>query len=184
MARDGMANLILRLRVMVDDVAADIFTDDQLQTALDLRKQRVYMEQLQYETTQTAAGVAEYRIYHSQFDNFEEGGSYFQVYDSTGVQRGTADYSVDYASGLITMNADQHGAALYLTGWSYDLNGAAAGCWGERMALAAAKYDVNLDGHSLSRSQLMAQCKQMADYYAQKAKPRRARMWNYGVFER
>lgn len=184
MARDGMTNLILRLRVMVDDVAASIFTDNQLQTALDLRKQRIYKERLQYETTAIAAGSVEYKLYHSHFDNFEEGGTvYFQVCDSAGLQRGTADYNVDYANGLVTMNDDQHGTALYLSGWSYDLNSAAAGCWGERMAKVVTSYDVSLDGHSLSRSQLMAQCKQMSDYYAQQAKPRRARMWNYGVFE-
>jgi hypothetical protein len=169
---------------MIDDAGTALFSDDQLQTILDTHNQRIYWEQLQYEVTPVSAGAAEYRLYHSRFNNFEEGGTeYFLVCDSSGTPRGTADYSVDYASGLITMNEDQHGTALYLSGWSYDLNGAAAVCWGERMAKEVTRYDINLDGHSLSRSQLMAQCKQMAEYYAQRARPRRVRMWNNGIFE-
>ena len=184
MARSGMSNLIARLRPMIDDAGTAIFSADQLQTIMDLRKQRIYKERLQYEVTAIAAGSQEYKLYHSHFDNFEEGGTtYFQVCDSAGLQRGTADYSVDYANGVVTMSADQRGTALYLTAWSYDLNGAAMVCWGERMAKVATSYDVNLDGHNLSRSQLIAQCKTMADYYAGKAKPRSARMWNNGVFE-
>ena len=184
MARSGMSNLIARLRPMIDDVSSAVFTDNQLQTIMDLRKQRVYKEALQYEVTAVGAGTVEYKLYHSHYNDFEEGGTtYFQVCDSAGNQRGTADYSVDYANGVVTMSADQHGTALYLTAWSYDLNGAAMVCWGERMSKAAMSYDVNLDGHNLSRSQMIAQCKTMSDYYAGKAKPRSARMWSNGVFE-
>ena len=185
MARDGMSNLLARLRPMVDDAGTAIFSDDELQTILDTRKQRVYKERLQYEVTSTGAGAAEYTLYHSHFGNYEEGGTvYFQIADSGGLQRGTADYDVDYANGVITMAADQHGTALYLSGWSYDLNGAASECWTQRAGLVSSHYNVNLDGHSLSRAQWFEHCEKMSELYARRAIPKRVRMWNNGLFER
>jgi hypothetical protein len=177
-----MANLITRLRVTIDDTASALFTDAELQTTLDQHKWRVDFEPLEYEYTHIAGGSVEYKIYHSHFGNYEEGTALFQIEDSAGSARGTADYAADYVDGVFTFTADQAGTALYLTGWSYDLNGAAANCWGARMAKVATRYDVNLDGHNLSRSQLIAQCKTMADYYAQHARPKQVRMYNNGIF--
>lgn len=181
MARTGMANLISRLRVTIDDAGTVLFSDNELQTTLDEHKWRVDFEPLEYEYSHIAGGSVEYKVYHSHYTNYEEGTALFEVEDSAGSERGTADYTADYVTGMVTFTADQNGTALYLTGWSYDLNGAAADCWGARMAKVASRYDVNLDGHNLSRSQLIGQCKQMADYYSQRARPKQVRMYNNGI---
>jgi hypothetical protein len=52
-------------------------------------------------------------------------------------------------------------------GWvgAWDLNYAAAEGWRWKAAKAAARYDLSANGNSLSRSQLVAHCEQMADMY-------------------
>lgn len=184
MARTGMTNLIDRLRRAVDDSGTvQVWTSDQLQTTLDLYKLRIQREELAMETTYTGAGTFVYQTYHSGYENYEEGTAYFQVEDGMGTQRGTEDYTANYATGLITMNADQGGTALYLSGWSYDINAAAADCWRERAGKVSSYYNVNLDGHNLSRAQWFEHCQQMALTFEQRSRPRVVRMWNYGVFE-
>lgn len=181
MAREGMADLIARLRDMIDDADKAVWDDDSLQNILDEYKVRVYREPLTPEKTLVSATDYEYKIYHSRYDNFEAGGTaYFQVEDSAGNQRGTADYSVDYINGVVTMAADQEGTVLYLTGWSYDLAAAAADCWRRRAAKVSSYYDVDADGHRLSRSQWHRHCLQMSEFFARQAKPRVARLWRVG----
>ena len=108
-ARSGMADLILRTRRMVNDAGSAIWSDDEdIQDVLDLHKQRVYREPLEHERTLVGSGTAEYTVYHSRYGNYEAGGTaYFQVEDSGGTQRGTADYTADYIAGIVTMAADQ-----------------------------------------------------------------------------
>ena len=186
MVRDGMDALITRLRRLVNDTSDSIWSsDDALQDVLDEHKERVYREPLEYERTLVAAGSAVYRVYHSRYTDFEGGGTaYFQLEDASGTQRGTGDYTVDYVHGVVTMNADQLGTALYLTGWTYDLNGAAADLWRERAGQLAEHVDVQSGDNRLSRSQMMAHALEMADHYAQRSRARTVRSWTNGLFKR
>jgi len=182
-ARSGMSHLIVRLRRMVDDVDGADFTDADLQDVLDAHKVRVHRECLDMEKTLVSADDYEYKIYHSRHDNFEAGGTtYFQIHDGAGSQRGTDDYSVDYINGVVTMGSDQAGTVLYLSGYSYDLHGAAGGVWELRMADVSSYYDVRMDGHQLDRSQWMAHCDRMARTYKRKARARTVRSWREGDF--
>lgn len=178
MARSGMYDLIARLRDMVDDADAATWTSDQLQDVLDRHQYRVLREPLEREKTNLSATSYEYRIYHSRWRDFEAGGTtFFNIEASNGEQRGTATYTADYARGVVTMATDQMGTALYLTGRTYDLNGAAAALWKQRAGKVASYYDAKTDGHSLSRSQWFAHCKEMADMYASEARAHTVRMW-------
>ncbi len=184
MARDGMANLIARLRRAVDDGGSpSVWTDDQLEETLDLHKVRVYRELLTVGQVYTSAGTSEYKIFQSAYQNYEEGTAYFQIEDGAGNQRGTAEYTADYARGIITMGEDQAGTALYVSGWSYDLNGAASELWTERAAKVSSYYNVGLDGHTLSRTQWFEHCERMAELYARRARPVIAKAFKYGVLE-
>ena len=182
--RTGMADVETRLRRLVDDSGTAIWTQQQLQDILDEHKARVYREQLVSEQTLTSGTTYEYKEYHSRHVNYEAGGTaYFQIEDGSGTQRGTADYTADYISGRVTMAADQEGTVLYLSGWSYDLDGAASDCWRERAARVSSYYDVQADGHRMSRSQWFAHCQETADMYAQRARVSIVRPWSSGVFE-
>jgi hypothetical protein len=81
------------------------------------------------------------------------------------------------------MASDQLGTALYLTGYSYDLNGAAADLWRERAGQLAERVDARTGDNQLSRGQLMTHALQMADYYERQARAKTVRSWNVGLFE-
>lgn len=184
-ARSGMADLILRTRRMVNDAGSAIWSDDEdIQDVLDLHKQRVYREPLEHERTLVGSGTAEYTVYHSRYGNYEAGGTaYFQVEDSGGTQRGTADYTADYIAGIVTMAADQKGTALYLTGWTYDLNAAAADLWRERAGALAERVDIQTGNNRLSRGQQMKHALDMAAHYERQARPRIVRGWTVGILD-
>lgn len=184
MARDGMANLIARLRRAVDDTGtASVWTDDELEDALDEHRMRVHRECLRIEESYTDAGSATYYNYQSRFGNYEEGSAAFEMEDGSGSARAAGTYTANYINGSFTMDADQAGTALYLTGWSYDINGAASDLWRERAAQVSSYYNVGLDGHTLSRAQWFEHCEKMAELYARKARPQVVRMWNYGTLD-
>ena len=184
-AREGMTDLLSRLRRMVNDVGSAVWSDDEdLQDVLDAHRERLYREPLTSERTLTGSGTAEYTIYRSRYTNLEAGTVNFRLEDSSGTQRGTADYTADYAAGVLTMATDQLGTALYLTAWTYDLNGAAADLWRERAGQLAEHVDVQSGDNRLSRSQMMAHALEMADHYAQRSRARTVRSWTNGLFER
>jgi len=168
---------------MVDDTADAVWTDDQIQDTLDEHKLRVQREYMEMEKTLVSASDYEYRIYHSRYGSFEEGGTaYFNIEAANGEQRAAGTYTADYVRGVVTMSADQAGSALYLTGWSYDLNGAAADCWRERAAKVSSYYNVDADGHRLSRSQWFDHCQDMAEMYARRERAITVRAWRHGLF--
>ena len=136
------------------------------------------------ERTLLSTSEYEYKKYHSRYGNYEEGGTvYFQVESSGGSQRGTADYTVDYIHGIVTMIADQAGSALYLSGWSYDLNKCAAELWRERAGNVASYYDAQFGDQKISRSQWFQHCKDMAEMYGARSLPITRRMFSHGVLD-
>ncbi len=178
-ARSGMSDLIVRVRSMVSDADYAVWIDDeQIEAVLDVHKVRVYRERLDMERTLLSSSDAEYRIYHSRYGDYEAGGTaYFNIEGAGGSQRGTADYTVDYVRGVVTMTADQAGSALYLTGWSYDLAGGAADLWRERAGQVASRYDVVVGGQRLSRSQHTEHCLRMAEHYMKQMRAKVVRSW-------
>lgn len=182
--RTGMTDIEARLRRTVDDAGTAVWSRQALQDVLDTHRIRLYREILDAERTLTGTTTYEYTRFHSRWKDLEAGGTaYLQVEDSAGEQRGTADYTVDYIAGLVTMGADQAGTALYLTAWSYDLNGAAAQCWRERATKVTSYYDVRADGHTLSRSQWHEHCLTNAKEFAMQARISTVRQYVDGVFE-
>lgn len=180
--RSGLYSLVWRLRGMIDDAGtAQTWTDDELQDVLDMHKTRIWRELLQDEATRLSSSSAEHRVFHSRYGNYEEGGTaYFQIEDAAGSQRGTATYTANYVNGVVTMTADQAGTALYLTGWTYDLAGAAAELWRQRAGKVSSYYDFRADEHQLSRSQWFKHCAEMADMYARQAQATTVRSWHVG----
>ena len=188
--RSGMTNIIRRLRRLVNDGTAGVWEDQDLQDVLDQHKIHVVREYLEPQKNYLSGTAYEYRLFASRWADFEENGSgtaYLKLEDGGGSQRtygtATAQWTMDYIRGLVTMGQDQAGTAMYLTGWSYDLNGAAAELWRERAGQVASFYDVQADGHRLSRSQWMTHCLKMADEMDKRARPVTVHQWTQGVFE-
>lgn len=181
MARAGMTTLITRLRRLIDDSDLTVWTNDELEDNLDQHRVRVWREPLEYDKQYTSGTAYVYREYRSRYHNLEEGGTaYFKVEDSAGSARGTGDYSADYINGVVTMNADQKGTALYLTGYAYDLNGAAADLWRERATKVSSYYDFQADGHRFSRSQWFRHCIDTANEFDKRAQAQTVRPWTVG----
>jgi hypothetical protein len=176
-ARTGLTDLLLRVRAMCDAGTADYtqtggtavyWDDDQLQLVLDRHRQEVTFAPLEAIPQRVGGGTVEYREYRSEYANFEKttaGTSIFIVEDGLGANASTADYTPDYARGVVTFTNNQDGTAYYVTGRSYDLNAAAADIWRTKAAQAAKRFDFSTDNHSVSRSQLYKHALEMAAYY-------------------
>jgi hypothetical protein len=168
-ARTTMAELVRELRGMTNAGVNDyvvggerFWSDRKLQNALDLR--RTYQNGLGLAALPTYAnGAVTYTYYQAGVGGWE--GSPV-VQDANGGTVGTALYTFNAALGELTFVSDQSGAPFTLRGFTYDLNAAAADVWRTKAAHFAGAYDVSTDNHSLKRSQLIAQAKEMAAMYA------------------
>jgi hypothetical protein len=177
-ARTGLSHLIDVLRGMVEGGTADysigtanFWDDDHLEAVLDRHRKDIHHEQLG-KIQDWSGGTVNYFEYVSLYKNYEQttgGTAIFIVEHGTGADVGTANYSVDYFRGRITFGSDTGGSTLYLTGRSYDLDGAAADIWKSKAGHAANMYDFLTDNHRFARSQFMKHCLEMSNYYEQRA---------------
>ncbi len=151
-ARTGMANLITRLRGMTAAGTAEYtiagtpwFSDAQLQDVLDAGATLLEWQPLRWQPD-TIPGDVEYHrayVYVRDLEEATSGTVNWVVRDSTGLEVGTAGYTINYVTGEFRWAQDTGGTALYLTGRSCDLYGAAADVWQQRCALMALNaYDV------------------------------------------
>ena len=177
-ARTGLSHLIDVLRGMCEAGTADYsigtaqyWHSDMMERVLDRHRKDIVHEQLG-KIQDWNGGTVRYLEYVSQFKNFEQttgGTSIFIVEHGTGADVSTSNYSVDYFRGRVTFSADTGGSTLYLTGRSYDLDGAASDIWRQKAGHAANLYDFSTDNHSFKRSQFMDHCLKMAAYYERNA---------------
>ena len=174
-ARTTMASLIATLRGMTNAGATDYtvgsssyWTDDQLQTVLDRYCLAVYDELINSAITYESGGLAKYYDYYSKhryFETTDGGTARFIVKDSNFDASGTANWTADYERGKVSFVADTTGVVYYLTGFSYDLNAAAADVWYQKAAHASEKIDFQTDNHNIKRSHIAAAALAMARRY-------------------
>lgn len=177
-ARASMADLITNLRSLTAAGMTDYsvagnpyWTDAQLQTVLDRHGRIVRHEELT-SIAYTGVGTVAWFDYQSakRFYEATDGGTArFVVQDETGATVGTAAWTADYPRGLITFGTSTLGASRFLTGYSYDLNAAAADVWAQKASHYVSAYDVSTDNHSLKRSQIIQNCLLMSKEYARDA---------------
>lgn len=175
--RDGMANLILRLRSMVDAGTADYtvnsvayWTNEQLQDRLDMVRCDLHGVPLQSVVETGSGGTAQYFVYYAPKGNLEEstapGGTIiWRVVDGLGSVLGTALYNVEYIPGVIRFTSDTLGTRLYLWARSYNLEAAAAEVWRSKAAHVASAYNWASDNQKFDRAVLMKNYLGMADYW-------------------
>ena len=173
--RAGMSDLRDTLRGMTDVTEHDWtlgqqnFWDDlQLDKALDRHSVYVDHELMSTVDTYTEGGTIAVYDYVSRFGSFEtiaSGTAYFKVQDATGTIHGTAEWTTDYSLGQITFVTNTSGSSMYLTGYAYDLNAAAADIWNKKAAHFASAFDFSTDNHNVRRSQLIDNAFKMAKHY-------------------
>lgn len=170
-ARVGMADLISELRMMADCGADDytiagvpFWTDAQLQKILDNHRTELKWEEM----TAQEEGDGTYLDYSIGYGNLEQttgGTAIFIVQDLNGAAVSSSSYSVDYARGVVTFNADTTGTAYYVTGRYYDMQGAAAEVWRKKQGHYASAVDFSTKVHNIRRSQLWEHAKERAEHY-------------------
>jgi hypothetical protein len=141
-ARASMADLILTLRGLtacgiMDYTVADVpyWSDAQLQAVLDRHVSAVRHEDLFTRETIAAGGTVQYFDYQSPgrfYESTDGGTARFIIQDAAYATVAATAYSVDYPRGLVTFAANTLGMSRYLTGFSYDLNAAAADVWSQQ----------------------------------------------------
>lgn len=168
-ARASMATLITDLRFKVGDpiVAGtpptSVFTDDELQSALDRHRTDVLQAPLTARPTRTATGY-EWLIYQAPLAFWEDGYA-IQTAGWDAVTSATADT----VNGRWTFTASTL-PTLYITGTVYDLHGAAVEVLRAWQARVASEYDFGSDGQSFSRSQKSTQLAALAREYQRQAR--------------
>jgi hypothetical protein len=170
-----MADLLLTLRGLTAAGSAEYtvnavsyWTDQQLQDVLDRHVYPIRHEELLPLDTIGTGGTVTYLDYQSPRRFLEStigGTSRFTIQDEGGTTVGTASYSVDYPRGMVTFTADTEGLSRFLTGFSYDVNAAAADVWAQKASHYVTAYDFSTDNHSLKRSQIIQNCLTMAKGY-------------------
>lgn len=170
MARTGMTALISRWRQLVDDKGTATWSNDEAQVILDQCRRDWWNTPLT-PLPNYASGTATYLNYKAPAGNLEletSGTTVWYVFNGSGTTYGTADYTLDGVTGVLTFSADQKGSARYFNGRSYDLNRAAAMGWEQKASLTSAYYDFQADGGKFSRSQWFDHCMALkAQYEAQ-----------------
>lgn len=121
--RTGMAALIARLRVALDDGRTpQLFTDEQLQSFLDQHRYRLAGEMMYSDRL--------YTEWRSLYPNVEDGA---ELREAGNTVIPASGYVADFASGSFTFVLPLYNTP-YLWGYAYDLNAAAADGWTQKAA--------------------------------------------------
>lgn len=185
-ARDGMANLILRLRAMCNVGTADYsiagttyWIGDQLEDRLDHHRtehRNIVLTATPYPTNGSFT-YTEYRLPVDIRDVEEADSGYWRVFSTLGVdQTVNEDYTVNYESGIITFTADTGGDNFLLDATMFDLYRAAAEVWDDKSGHYGLMVDWSSDNHSIKASQKREQAEKMADYFRKLAGPKVSRL--------
>jgi len=169
--RAGMSDLILRVRGLTKartdeyDIDAEGWWSDQhIQDTLDSHSTFMIDAPLTWLPQSIGGGTVTYLVCAAEYRDFEtaaSGTARWIVRDGPGAEIGTANYTADYRSGRISFTTSQGGTAYYLTGYSYDINAAAADIWAERAAYFSDWYDFQADGQRFQRQQAFEHAEKM-----------------------
>lgn len=173
--RSGMADVIQYLRGLTNAGTADWtrgtvvhWDDTQLQLVLDRHRVEVLREHLDADLDYVGGGTIEYKTFRSRYEHLEAttgGTEILWIEDSIGDNRGTADWTPDYNTGVFVFGADQGGTALFLTGRSYDVNGAAAEVWNVKASKVAEQFDFATDNHRVQIAKIFDHYLSMHQHY-------------------
>jgi hypothetical protein len=176
-ARTTMSDLIQKLRLFTNTSTNDFtvssttyWTDEQLQDELDKKQKKVNYQSMQAIPTYGVGGTVTYTRYQTGLADWEkepviqdEGGTTLTAGTATG------NYAFDDNIGVVNFVDDTEGHTRYITGYVYNVEMAAAKVWEQKVALYATQFDFSTDNHSIKRSQVLIQCREMVKYYQSRA---------------
>ena len=175
-ARTGMTDIIQAVRDFAVAGTADYtlnatgyWSDEQIQTVLDRNKLSVVREKLEPTLAYNSGGTVEYLEYRSAYGNYEEttgGTTIFEIESAAGTTVGTANWTMDYAGGILTFDEDTSGSAYFINGSSYDIHMAASEIWRMKAGHHSGAVDFSTDNMTVKRSQMIQNDRDMAVYYA------------------
>lgn len=181
MARAEMTVLIGRLRDLVDDNGTtQTWDDNALEAALDRRRLFINQECLIEWATASAAGDS-YLRFSSEYSDFEDG-----------VELQDANYATlahspsdgeDLADGVWSFDSEPD-RPVRVTGWSYDLYGAAADLLDGQLISWATKYDFATNGGDYKRSQAYDRLEKLMKGYKMRQKGYGGRSGGHAVLVR
>jgi hypothetical protein len=166
MARATMAALLARLRRIVGDPAgaSQKFSDDELQEALDSHRREARYARLREVESIAAGGTVTCKDFEAGVGNWESGA---QLTDS-GFNVLTTGITEDLLTGRWAF-ASSPKWPIHVTGWYYDLYGAAAEVLEQWAAKEKLSFDISADGQSFKRSQKAEQLMRLASECRAKA---------------
>lgn len=179
--RAGMAQLITELRRMGACGTADFavagvtyWTDAQLQTALDKRRERVHREAIAARDWFESSETFVYQLRKMPLEGTASGTAWFAItdlYDNV-----VTNYTLDQLNGQITFNNDTDGDTFWVKYHVYDLERTAADVWTEKATLNVGGFDWESDNMKVTRSRSQINELAMANYWMGKAKPKVVKM--------
>jgi len=164
--RASMADLITQVRTLIGDPAGtdQAVTDQEIQNVMDTHRWEVrYMPLRGLKSYET--GTVVYKTWEAPFGHWE---SNVALFDTQYV--GLTASEADFISGRWTFEDSQ--AAVYLTGWTYDLFGAGADLLEVMAAKVSMEFDYTADGTTRHRSQKAEAYRKLAAEYRKKQQVR------------
>ena len=172
--RNGMANLVQRLRQMTEAGTADYslagetyWSDTEMQATLDEFRTRRIDLSLRAEPDYVS-GASIYRRYTLPYgagnavEGTAGGTDVFRVYDSTGATVAGSVYAFNERELSVTFTNDTEGSARYWSGYSYDLIGAARQVWLMKASHVWNAVNFSVDWQRFDREALYRHCMEMA----------------------
>ncbi len=162
-----MSDLIERTRELVGDPAgaAQVFSSQTVQDALDRHRTRASYTALTPDPTRSAGAVS-YLDYYADYGDWEGDA---QLVDMS--YNALTPSTSDYQEGRWTF-ATSTPPSVYLVGKTYDIYGAAADLLEQWAARLARKYDISDSNSSYKRSQAAERLESLARTYRQQQRVR------------
>lgn len=165
--RDGMADLITRLRLLINDPAggSQTWTDQELQDIYDEHRVEVRYQDLRAVDTRGSGGSATYKVFFADCGYWESSptlanGSYETVTPGT----------PDLLTGRFEFADDQNGnLPIRITGYTYDVYGAAVAVIENWLAKLRTAVDFVTDDLEMKRSQQVKNLEVLLENYRQRA---------------
>jgi hypothetical protein len=160
-----MSALITKLRTLTNDAGGStaMFTDQEMQDALDQHQYSAIYEQLTPKENITTGGVVEWKTYLTDTPYWEADAVLVNGNYSTLTTSGS-----DCSSGQFTFSVSTAPPVLIYGNW-YDLNAAAADVWQWKAAKYADSFDFSADGGSYKRDQQYQHAIDQSKMYRNKA---------------
>jgi hypothetical protein len=163
--RSSMSGLITKLRTLANDPSGTtaLFTDQELQDALDQHQFSAIYEQLTPKENILSGGVVEWKTFLTQTPFWESdailvNGNYSALTPTTS----------DFLAGQFTFTSSTTPPVLIYGNW-YDLNATAADVWTWKAAKYADQYSFSADGGSYQMDQKYQHAVEQAKQYRQKS---------------